>query len=193
MDKQQSLSWTVMVKIFILSCLQRLGILIMSTSQLLSLLLTKNPAIGSSPPNYADKSVKWKKPLPKLTKLFLPQKLTPHILKKKWLRKLLKWQFKGYKNLLPEKPVQKLELFKCDQCGHMASCKENLTKHIDEKHKKTETNDPEPILSNLSFHCDQCNFTGASDKGLKQHTRIKHRISQVDGNDSDSNGCSELI
>ena len=66
-------------------------------------------------------------------------------------------------------------------------------KHIDEKHKKTKTNDPEPILSNLSFHCDQCNFTGASDKGLKQHTRMKHRISQVDGKDSESDDCSELI
>ena len=75
----------------------------------------------------------------------------------------------------------------------MASCKENLMKHIDEKHKKTKTNDPEPILSNLSFHCDQCNFTGASDKGLKQHTRMKHRIFQVDGKDSEPDDCSELI
>ena len=74
-----------------------------------------------------------------------------------------------------------------------ASCKENLMKHINEKHKKTETNNPEAILSNLSFHCDQCNFTGDSDKGLKQHTRMKHRISQVDGKDSESDDCSELI
>ena len=66
-------------------------------------------------------------------------------------------------------------------------------KHIAEKHKETETQDSEPISSNLSFQRDQCDFTGASDKGLKQHTRMKHRISQVNGNDSDSDDCSELI
>ena len=36
-------------------------------------------------------------------------------------------------------------------------------------------------------------FKGASDKGLKQHTRMKHRISQVEGNDSDSDDGSELL
>ena len=86
-----------------------------------------------------------------------------------------------------------MEPFNCDQCGHAASCKEIMIKHIAEKHKETETQDSEPISSNLSFQWYQCDFTGASDKGLKQHTRMKHRISQVDGNDSDSDDCSELI
>ena len=78
------------MKISIFGCLQHLGILTMSTSQLLSLLLSQHPAKGSHPPNYADKSVGGKKPLPKLTKLFLQQKLPPNILKKKCMRKLLK-------------------------------------------------------------------------------------------------------
>ena len=78
-----------------------------------------------------------------------------------------------------------MEPFNCDRCGHTASCKEILMKYISEKRKETETQDSEPISSNLSFQCDQCNFTGASDKELKQHTRMKNRISQVDGNDSD--------
>ena len=63
-----------------------------------------------------------------------------------------------------EKAVEVMEPINCDQCGHAASCKEILMKHIAEKHKETETQDSEPISSNLLFPCDQCNFTGASDK-----------------------------
>ena len=80
------------MKISIFSCLQCLGNLTMSTSQLLSLLLSQDPAKGSHPPNYVDKSVGEKKPSPKLTKLFLQQKFPPNILKKECMRKLkLKW------------------------------------------------------------------------------------------------------
>ena len=39
-----------------------------------------------------------------------------------------------------EKAVEVMEPFKCDQCGHTASCKEIMIKHIAEKHKETETN-----------------------------------------------------
>ena len=62
-----------------------------------------------------------------------------------------------------EAEAEVMEPFNCDQCGHTASCKEILMKHIAEKHKETETQDSEPISSNLSFQCDQCDFTGASD------------------------------
>ena len=51
-------------------------------------LLSQHPEKGSHPPNYADKRLGGKKPLPKLTKLFLQQKLPPNILKKKFMRKL---------------------------------------------------------------------------------------------------------
>ena len=96
-------------------------------------------------------------------------------------------------NMSPKKTVQNSEIFNCDQCGHTASCKANLMKHIDEKHTDIKTQDIEAIPSNVPFHCDQCDFVGASDKGLKQHTRIKHRISQVDGNVSELDDCSEEI
>ena len=50
----------------------------------------------------------------------------------------------------------------------------------------------QPIASSLSFKCDQCGFEEASDKGLKQHNRMKNRISQVDGNNSESNDYKSL-
>ena len=79
--------------------------------------------------------------------------------------------------------MMKSKLFKCDLCNHTTSCKANLTKHINEDHKKVEHQNVEPFLS---FQCHQCSFNGASYKGLKQHTRIKHRIFQLDGNNSES-------
>ena len=60
---------------------------------------------------------------------------------------------------------------------------------IRREHKLVENEDVHPIISSLSFKCDQCGFKGASDKGIKQHNRTKHRISQVDGNNSESDDC----
>ena len=96
-------------------------------------------------------------------------------------------------NVSPKNTVQNLDIFNCDQCGHTASCKANLMKYIDEKHKDIKIQDIEAIPSYIPLHCDQCDFVGASDKGLKQHTRIKHRLSQVNGNVSESDDCSEEI
>ena len=53
-------------------------------------------------------------------------------------------------------------------------------------HSEDHLKDVQPTPTLLSFQCDQCNFIGASDKGLRQHTRMSHRISQLDGNNSDS-------
>ena len=102
------------------------------------------------------------------------------------LKEVVEATVNSNENMSPKKTVQNPEIFDCDQCGHTASCKANLMKHITEKHK-----DIEAIPSDVPFHCDQCDFVGASDKGLKQHTRIKHRISQVDGNVSESDDFSE--
>jgi hypothetical protein len=96
---------------------------------------------------------------------------------------------KDNKKTSAEKTVMKSKLFKCDLCNHTTSCKANLTKHINEDHKKVEHQNVEP---NLSFQCHQCSFKGASDKGLKQHSRIKHRISQLDGDNSESDECEFL-
>ena len=158
------------MKISIFSCLQRLGILTMSTSQLLSLL-------SQHPSQLCRQERRREEALAKADKAVPSTEASSQHSEKE----------------VHEKAVKVMEPFKCDQCGHTASCKEIMIKHIAEKHKETETQDSEPISSNLSFQCDQCDFTGASDKGLKQHTRMKHRISQVDGNDSDSDDCSELI
>ena len=44
-----------------------------------------------------------------------------------------------------------------------------------------------PVKSSLSStKCDQCEFVAKSCNGLKIHTRNKHTISQIDGNNDDS-------
>ena len=84
------------------------------------------------------------------------------------------------------KPAQESVPFKCDQCDHKSSCKAKLRKHVTKEHSQDPLKDARPTPILLSFQCDQCNFIGASDKGLRQHTRMSHRISQLDGNNSDS-------
>ena len=48
------------------------------------------------------------------------------------------------KEVLEKAEAEVMEPFNCDQCGHPASCKEILMKHIAENHKETGTQESEP-------------------------------------------------
>ena len=88
--------------------------------------------------------------------------------------------------------MHKSNNLKGDQSDHTANCKAKLRMHTNEENEAVKHLDIQPIISNLLFNCDPCISRGVSDKRPNQHIRMKHKISQVDGNNSESDDCNSL-